>query len=323
MRCSTGNPGKAAGLVDASPYDARFNQLDSTQTHLVKMQDFHVVPHDDMPMDVYQQDDGMTYPLEVSQDSTRNNTILQQGREYFVQDNGPADARQQSHIIQQESGLTEMSNGTKGPNINPAMMSSTEANRTQLLPRLSERNLKNPRNLSSNAKIPQARLHSTPAFNPDDLTSKMTSNILSRLDPSKYNSKDLELAIQASVLSLVEHDQPNKKRSFEEISAARNATIGSEKSLFQCKYCPKKKKTQCDLTYVLSSFSSVSKYCEKLTSNHPLANTKSDTPAPTAAPTPTAPAASAAKTTGSATKTTCTGKSKPGSAPSLAINPPP
>ena len=57
----------------------------------------------------------------------------------------------------------------------------------------------------------------------------------------------MELVIKTSVLTLLSANQSRKRSPLD--TPCREGLTGSEKQL-ECQYCHKKKKSQCDLTYV-------------------------------------------------------------------------
>ena len=84
------------------------------------------------------------------------------------------------------------------------------------------------------------------SFTPEDVAS-IFSAITDRLDPNDCKNKDdIKLAIQTSALSLLGSNK-SKKRSFTD-SPSRDPANNPGK-LFPCRYCNKKKKTQCELKY--------------------------------------------------------------------------
>ena len=243
---------KQFGLVEVPPYDSRLNQYDSTPSHLVQVQDLPLVVNDDLPMDMYPQDNGMRFPSDVAQDPALERVDSHHGANYFMQDKHPTNAHQQSPLDQRGIPAPQTISGLSAPSSRPTR-SSSRGNKAQPIIHQQKQPGRKPVVLPSNTKGSRPRVNSTSRTllqTPEELTSAMTSNILGRLDSSKYNKTDLELAVQASVLSIIGSNQTNKKRSHEEISPLRNGP----KSLFPCHYCPKKKKTQCDLTYVFPQF---------------------------------------------------------------------
>ncbi len=79
-----------------------------------------------------------------------------------------------------------------------------------------------------------------------------SQTILSDLSKATYQSKEeMELVVRTSVLSLL---SANRSRKTSPQDSPCREIKDSEKRL-ECRYCHKKKKTQCDLTYVCCSAS--------------------------------------------------------------------
>ena len=126
------------------------------------------------------------------------------------------------------------------------------------------------------------------------------------------NKEEMELVIRTSVLSLLNASRSPKPSPQD--SPCRDLK-DSEKGL-ECQYCYKKKKTKCDLTYVIAKpLSNFRREGSLGYANVGQANTSNAILVHTAAPSPNAPGASAVKMTGNATRTPCTTKLKPGNAP--------
>ena len=240
-------PRKEFGFVEGPPY--RSNQYDALSSHMVPMQDPHLASNNDMRMDAYPQDHGLHYPMNVSPSSTYNGVDSNHNVHHLVQDmnlpNGhrlsPLDATSSpnSKTTDQSPGLSSDTTGSL-----PGM------NRSKPIIHQQGQPSRPPVTLPSNGKDSYPKTKDTlklTAQTPQELTSAMTANILERLDPSKYNKADLELAVRTSVLNLLGEEKTNKKRPHEEISPPRASTSRGEKS-FPCHYCPKTKSTQCELT---------------------------------------------------------------------------
>ena len=84
------------------------------------------------------------------------------------------------------------------------------------------------------------------SFTRDDVA-YIFSAITDRLDPNDCKNKDdIRLAIETSALSLLGSNKSKKRNYTDSPSRDPAPDVGK---LFQCRYCVKKKKTQCELKY--------------------------------------------------------------------------
>ena len=203
---------------------------------MVNLQDINKASTHNVPLEEYQP---TALPVDRSYDPAGKNTISEQ------HSNGLAD------INLAASGLGGRTTGPQGfslavarrdPLVSHPMRSMSESSKMKSIVKSPGRSLSDFRMLSSspNNSTPQTSvLH-------QDLAT-IASEIEAQGNPGLYRNKDdILLAIRTSAMSLLESNKSNKRRWTD--SSSKVVASDPEKP-FQCRYCVKKKKTQCELKY--------------------------------------------------------------------------
>lgn len=219
------------------------------------MQDIQRVPHNDVPMDVYSRTmDVPSYFLDVHPEAMYNYPESQQGEKHYKELDAMASSNHRVTLDHRGEALTATTNEFEFSGKPPAI-SLSESITAQPLVSFPERSASNSSVLSNNRKGLQARVNSTskPAMiNSQDLASTLASDIAARLGlssskESQFKTKeDVEKAIQRSVIDLLGSRPTQPKNS----RASPSTDAADTEKRFKCEYCSKKKKSQCDLTYI-------------------------------------------------------------------------
>ena len=133
----------------------------------------------------------------------------------------------------------------------------SEPNKTGNTTKVLDRSFTDPRMAPIDPGDAQMMVNSTsqpPVFTPEDLAS-MFSEVMNQVDANKYSNKDeLQQAMKNSALNLL---GPNKSKKRTHTDSPSGSAIADSEKHFQCKWCVKKKRTQCELKYDTSSKRSV------------------------------------------------------------------
>jgi len=196
-------------------------------------------------MEAYQSAKGTVLPVDMAHEATSDKLHLEPERNYFL-NLGQFTPDDHGSLDQKKSALAATGKDFSASYSTKMMPESSKSNHAIRAP---VRSFTDYRTFGSNAKGTQVRANSTSRLSgltPEDVAS-IASAIADRLDLNKSRSKDdIKSAIEESTLSLLGSNK-SKKRSYTD-SPSRNAAWETEKHL-QCKYCVKKKKTQCELKY--------------------------------------------------------------------------
>ena len=277
------------------------------------LQELSKASSDEKPMNAYDQAKGLLCQEGGDQGPTRNDAIHEHEQNSPVTVNTRDFSHDELVVDEQDGSLMVTSDTNLGSASNVSWKSGK-----QDMTRTAQSPCDDP---SVSCKALQNKGNSTsrnPKIDKQGLAS-MVVNIADRLGSNTYESKEsLHLAVQASVLSLLESKDCGKG-CYINMQYKDNALDAENK--FQCTYCSKKKKTQCDLKYCTLIITYPSCDPEVLTRCRGIANTPNDILVHTAARIRSVPAASGVRMTGNATKIPCIGQPKPGNAPRVVETP--
>ena len=235
-------------LCQQSIYEEENDDTTEHEMPYVNMQEINKSSSVDSISNPYQQEDG--YSRATSQESINLYSVSSQDVGGMLDLNREAIDQYHTVIISEDQHITP------SPEQALAMPKPTSAN-FSLPPKQKPLGVHHPKDYPDSSARTGARESPTPNTDGSrnlsisaDEASQAIALELSKVDIR--NKEDMELVIKTSVLSLL---SANKSRKTSPQDSPCRELKDSEKG-FECPYCHKKKKTQCDLTYVPTSLAS-------------------------------------------------------------------
>ena len=211
---------------------------------MVTLQELNKVPSHNLPTEAYPPAIGTSLSVDGFHDPVGDEILSDQGRNYFLDMGTNESGDHKVTLDQQDAPLATTTNDFRASHPRRSMSMSE--------PGKMQRAVKSTGSFGANRPLPShvRELHAIANTTP---AQDFASSLVSTIEAAQYQNKAEILSALQAKLSLLDVEPTNKSKKRSHIdSPSRNATMGAER-LWQCRYCPKQKKTQCELKYALSS----------------------------------------------------------------------